>query len=236
MPAQSGDRDTGVEEALKKVYIFSGLSDGDLAKIRGLVNTRHYKKGTVIFFEGEPGEAVYFIKSGKVKVYKSDDEGREYILHIFGEGDVFAEAVLLGGGPYPATAEAVEDTTVAFIKNEDLERLIGQTPDLALRIIKVMASRLRDSQDKIKDLALKDTYDRTACLLHRISINYGQRTSRGIEIDLPVTRQELAALVGTSRETVTRILGQMKKQGIIDIDRQKIIVINEKMLMRCARE
>ncbi|MCG0275125.1 MAG: Crp/Fnr family transcriptional regulator [Thermosediminibacteraceae bacterium] len=230
-----GEQNELLEEALKKVFIFSDLSDDELAKIKGLINTRNYKKGSVIFFEGEPGEAVYFVKSGKVKVYKADGEGREYILHFFGEGDVFAEAVLLEGGPYPATAEAVEDSTVGFIKNEDLEHLIKQTPDLAMKIIKIMASRLRDSQEKIKNLAFGDTYNRIACFLHRICLDHGKTTSRGIEIELPVTRQELAALVGTSRETVSRILSQMKKDGIIDIDRQKIIVLDEKKLMRCAR-
>ncbi|MDN5331425.1 MAG: family transcriptional regulator, cyclic receptor protein [Tepidanaerobacteraceae bacterium] len=230
------DLNPELEKILKKVYIFSELSDEELAKVKRLVNTKNYKKGTVIFFEGEPGDAVYFVKSGKVKVYKSDDEGREYILHIFGEGDVFAEAVLLGGGTYPAIAEAVEDSVVGFIKNEDLERLIRGNPDLAIKIIRIMASRLRDSQEKIKNLALRDTYDRTACLLHKISLDCGHRTSRGIEIDLPVTRQELAALVGTSRETVTRILSQMKRDGIIDIDRQKIIVLNERKLMRCVKD
>ncbi|MCF6096287.1 Crp/Fnr family transcriptional regulator [Thermovorax subterraneus] len=230
------DLNPELEEILKKVYIFSELSDEELAKVKRLVNTKNYKKGTVIFFEGDPGEAVYFVKSGKVKVYKGDDEGREYILHIFGEGDVFAEVVLLGGGTYPATAEAVEDSVVGFIKNDDLESFIKKSPDLAIKIIRIMAARLRDSQEKIKDLALKDTYDRTACMLHKISLDYGQRTSRGIEIDLPVTRQELAALVGTSRETVTRILSQMKKDGIIDIDRQKIIVLDERKLMRCRKD
>ncbi|MFO7152017.1 MAG: Crp/Fnr family transcriptional regulator [Bacillota bacterium] len=224
-----------LDEVLKKVYLFSELTGEELEKVKKLVNTRECKKGTVIFFEGDPGDALYFVESGKVKVYKSDDEGREYILHIFGEGDVFAETVFLGGNTYPATAEAVEDSVVGFIKNEDLEELIRSNPDLSLKIIKIMASRLRDSQEKIKNLALKDTYDRTACLLHKISLESGRRTPRGIEIELPVTRQELAALVGTSRETVTRILSQMKKEGIIDIDRQKIIVLNEKKLMRCAR-
>ncbi|SHM17416.1 CRP/FNR family transcriptional regulator, anaerobic regulatory protein [Caldanaerovirga acetigignens] len=230
------DFNLALEDILKKVYIFSELSDEELVKVKRLVNTKNYKKGTVIFFEGDPGEAVFFVKSGKVKVYKGDDEGREFILHIFDEGDVFAEAVLLGGGTYPATAEAVEDSVVGFIKNEDLESFIKKSPDLAIKIIRIMAARLRDSQEKIKDLALKDTYDRTACMLHKISLDYGQRTSRGIEIDLPVTRQELAALVGTSRETVTRILSQMKKNGIIDIDRQKIIVLDERKLMRCRKD
>jgi CRP/FNR family transcriptional regulator len=222
-------------DTLKKFSIFSGLPEEDLRKIQGLILTGDYRKGTVIFFEGEPGEAVYFIKSGKVKLYKCDEEGREYILNIFQDGDVIAEAVLFGGGPYPATAEAVEDSTVCVIKNRDLEDLIRKNPEIALRVIKIMSARLRESKEQIRNLAFRDTYDRTACMLHKICLDYGQKTPRGIEVELPFTRQELAALVGTSRETVTRVLSSMKKDGIIDIDRQKIVVLNEKKLMRCMR-
>lgn len=222
-------------EILKKIPIFSGLSDDELEKIRKLVQTAGFRKGVVIFQEGDPGEAVYFIKSGRIKIYKSDEEGREYILHIFQDGDVFAEAVLLGGGSYPASAQAVEDSTVGFIKNRALEDLIGENPRIALKIIKVMAGRLRESQEQIKNLAFRDTYHRTACLLHKICIDDGRKTERGIEVDLPFTRQEMAALVGTSRETVTRVLSDMKKSGIIDLDRQKIVVLDEKKLMRCVR-
>ncbi|AYO32095.1 MAG: family transcriptional regulator, cyclic receptor protein [Thermoanaerobacteraceae bacterium] len=223
-------------DILKKIPIFSGLSNEELGKIKELVQAARYRKGVVIFQEGDPGEAVYFIKSGKIKIYKSDEEGREYILHIFQEGDVFAEAVLLGGGSYPASAEAVEDSVVGFIKNCDLEKLISQNLQISLKIIKVMAGRLREAQEQIKNLAFRDTYDRTACLLHKICLDYGHRTTNGIEVDLPFTRQEMAALVGTSRETVTRVLSDMKKNGIIDMDRQKIIVLNEKRLMRCIRQ
>lgn len=222
-------------EILKKIPIFSGLSDDELGKIKELVQTARFRKGAVIFQEGDPGEAVYFVKSGKIKIYKSDEEGREYIVHIFQEGDVFAEAVLLGGASYPASAEAVEDSIVGFIKNSDLEKLISQNLQIALKIIKIMAGRLRETQEQIRNLAFRDTYDRTACMLHKICLDYGQRTQNGIEVDLPFTRQEMAALVGTSRETVTRVLSDMKKNGIIDMTRQKIIVLNEKKLMRCIR-
>ncbi|HHW01399.1 MAG TPA: Crp/Fnr family transcriptional regulator [Thermoanaerobacterales bacterium] len=222
-------------EILKKIPIFSGLSDDELGKIKELVQTARFRKGAVIFQEGDPGEAVYFVKFGKIKIYKSDEEGREYIVHIFQEGDVFAEAVLLGGASYPASAEAVEDSIVGFIKNSDLEKLISQNLQIALKIIKIMAGRLRETQEQIRNLAFRDTYDRTACMLHKICLDYGQRTQNGIEVDLPFTRQEMAALVGTSRETVTRVLSDMKKNGIIDMTRQKIIVLNEKKLMRCIR-
>jgi len=114
-------------DIIKKIPLFSELEPKELEQVKNIYLLRKYKKGQIIFIEGEPGEAVYFVKRGKIKIYKSDAEGREYILHIFGPGDIFAETVLLEGGPYPASAEAVEDSMVGIIKNEDLEELLKKT-------------------------------------------------------------------------------------------------------------
>jgi CRP/FNR family cyclic AMP-dependent transcriptional regulator len=223
-------------DIIKKIPIFSGLGPEELTEVQNIYLTGKYEKGNILFFEGEPGEAVYFVKSGKIKVYKSDAEGREYILHIFGPGNIFAETVLLEGGPYPASSEAVEDSVVGMIKNRDLEDLLKKNIGIALKIMKILSHRLRESQDRIKNLVFRDTYDRTACALHRMSLDHGRRTPRGIEVELPITRAELASIVGTSRETVTRMLSDMRRKGIIDMDRQKITVLNERELMRCVRE
>lgn len=223
-------------DIIKKMPIFSGLKPEELAEVKNIYLTGKYKKGKIIFFEGEPGEAVYFVKSGKIKIYKSDAEGREYILHIFGPGDIFAETVLLEGGPYPASAEAVEDSVVGMIKNQDLEELLKKNTGIAFKIMKILSYRLRESQDKIKNLVFRDTYDRTACALHKMSLDHGRKTSQGIEVELPITRTELASIVGTSRETVTRMLSEMRRKGIIDMNRHKITVLNERELMRCVRE
>jgi CRP/FNR family cyclic AMP-dependent transcriptional regulator len=223
-------------DIIRKIPIFSGLGPDELTEVKNIYLTGKYKKGNIIFFEGEPGEAVYFVKGGKIKVYKSDAEGREYILHIFGPGNIFAETVLLEGGPYPASAEAVEDSIVGMIKNQDLEDLLKKNTGIALKIMKILSHRLRESQDKIKNLVFRDTYDRTACALHRMSLDHGVKTHKGIEVELPITRAELASMVGTSRETVTRMLSEMRRKGIIDMNRQKITVLNERELMRCVRE
>lgn len=223
-------------DIIKKIPLFSELEPKELEQVKNIYLLRKYKKGQIIFIEGEPGEAVYFVKRGKIKIYKSDAEGREYILHIFGPGDIFAETVLLEGGPYPASAEAVEDSMVGIIKNEDLEELLKKNTDIALKIMKILSNRLRESQEKLKNFVFRDTFDRTACALHRMALDYGIKTPHGIEVELPITRTELAAMVGTSRETVTRMLSEMKRKGIINMDRQKIIIKNERELMRCVRD
>jgi len=120
-------------DIIRKIPIFSDLEPEELKEVSNIYIPRKYKKGQIIFFEGDPGEAVYFVKEGKIKIYKSDPEGREYILHIFGPGNIFAETVLLGGDPYPANAEAVEDSVVGVIKNSDLESSLRKTPTLPLK-------------------------------------------------------------------------------------------------------
>lgn len=222
-------------DLLKRIPIFQELSPQEEAEIQGLMVTKRFKRGRIIFYEGDPGEAVYFVKAGKVKVYKSDEEGREYILKILGQGEVFAETVLLEGGPYPATAETVEDSTLGIINNRDLERLLMENCQIAIKMLTIVSQRLRDAQEQVRNLAFKDTYDRTSCMLHRMSLDHGIKTPRGIEVNLSLTRQEMASLVGTSRETVTRILSDMKREGIIDLDRQTIVVLNENRLMKCPR-
>jgi len=222
-------------DIIKKIPIFADLEPRELEKVSKIYISRQYKKGQIIFFEGEPGEAVYFVKEGKIKIYKADDEGREYILHIFGPGNIFAETVLFGSDPYPANAEAVEDSVIGLIKNRDLEELLKKNTDIAFKIIKVLSKRLRESQENIKNLVFRDTYDRTACALHKMALEHGIKTTNGIEVEMPITRSELASIVGTSRETVTRMLSEMKRKGIIDMDRQKIIIKNERALMVCVQ-
>ena len=222
-------------DIIKKIPIFADLEPQELEKVSKIYISRQYKKGQIIFFEGEPGEAVYFVKEGKIKIYKADDEGREYILHIFGPGNIFAETVLFGSDPYPANAEAVEDSVIGLIKNRDLEELLKKNTDIAFKIIKVLSKRLRESQENIKNLVFRDTYDRTACALHKMALEHGIKTTNGIEVEMPITRSELASIVGTSRETVTRMLSEMKRKGIIDMDRQKIIIKNERALMVCVQ-
>lgn len=143
--------------------------------------------------------------------------------------------MLLEGGPYPATAETVEDCILGIIKNSDLERLLMDNCQIALKMLYIVSQRLRDAQEQVRNLAFRDTYDRTSCMIHRMSLEHGVKTNRGIEVKLPLTRQEMASLVGTSRETVTRILSEMKKEGVIDLDRQTIVVLQQDRLMKCPQ-
>lgn len=209
---------------LKKVPYFNELEDKSLEEMHKILIIKSFKKGSIIFMEGEKGEAIYFVKSGKVKISKTSSVGKEHIIKIMEEGDIFAESVLFVGGEYPATAEAIEDSEVIMLKNQDIENLILKNSKIALSIIKLMAKRLKNVAVIIENLALRDSIGRTASVLLTFAKERGINTKEGILLNLNLNRQDLANIVGTSRENVTRILSQMDKEGIIHLDRQKIII------------
>ncbi|KNZ68610.1 CarD family transcriptional regulator [Thermincola ferriacetica] len=219
-----------VREIIGNTPIFAGLEENELQQIEDIVVIRNYKKNMIIFMEGEPGEALFFIISGKVKVYKLAEDGREQILHILKEGDVFAEVVFIDKGNYPATAQVLEDSQIGLIRNDDFERLVRENPDIALSLLRVMTYRLRQAQIQIRDIALRDTYGRVASMLLMLAKEHGLTCAEGIKIDLSLSRQELANLIGTTRETVTRVLSDFNKSNIIRLDRQVITILDEKKL------
>jgi len=211
---------------LKKIPFFEGLTIDELEQINELIIMRNYKKGMFIFLEHEPGEALYFIKTGQVKLSKMLETGEEQILRILQEGDIFAEVVLFDQGPYPATAEVIEDAKIGMIKSEDVNELIKENPEIAIKILNVMSKRLRQAQMKIRDLGLKDTRGRTASMLIKLAEEYGKDAKEGIELDLSLTREEFANLIGTSRETITRILSDFKDDGLVKVGRKKIVILD----------
>ncbi|QUH24704.1 Crp/Fnr family transcriptional regulator [Serpentinicella alkaliphila] len=211
-------------EYLKKIPVFNGLNEEDLERISKISIYNVFQKGTVMFMEGDPGEAFYFVKSGKVKIYKTAFDGREHIFTIINEGGVFAEVTLFNNIPYPASAEVLEDSEIGMIKNKDLESLIRQNSDIALQIIKIFSKKLFQSQQKVKELALGDTYGRTAQTILKLAKEHGVETQNGIQLKLDLSRQDLANMIGTARETVSRALSQFKKDGLIDINGKKMII------------
>ncbi len=215
---------------LKKVNVLKDLDDKDLKQIINVTIEKSLRKGSIIFMEGDKGDAFYFIKSGKVKVSKTNTDGRELIFTILSDGDVFAEVTLFNDIPYPANAEVLEDACIGMIRNEDFENLIKNNTDIALHIIKIFSKKLYSSQQKVKELALGDTYSRTAQTIIKLAQNNGKENSNGIEVNLSMSRQELANLIGTARETVSRALSQFKKEGSIDIDRKIITIKNMEKL------
>lgn len=218
---------------LRKIPVFSDLADNELSLIKERVVERLYRRGTIIFLEGEPGDGFHYVKSGKVKIVRTTDDGREHIIKLLSPGDIFAEVLLFNNLPYPATAIAAEDSEIGMIKNADLERLVLNNNALALQLIKALSQRLLYAQQKIKNLALSDVLARTAETLLRLGEEHGAAGPDGrISIAAALSRQDLASLVGTTRETVTRTLSSLKKEKIIDFDGHKMIILSKDRLRR----
>ncbi len=215
---------------LRKIFLFKFLDDDQLAEVDGLIMERIYRKGRIILVEGEPGEAVFFLKEGRVKISKQSEDGREQILHFIHPGEMFAEVVLFDGGPYPATAEAVEDSRVGLIRNRDMERITLENPGIALGMLKIMSGRLRMAQKQINELALMDTARRMASTLLFLAHEQGIPCEGGLAIDMSLTNQDLASMIGTSRETVNRILSDMRKQKAVKVDKKQVVITDVKKL------
>ncbi len=209
---------------LKKIPLFSGLDDKELEKINRLVKIMDYPKGCFVFHEGELGEKTYFIKSGKVKIFKTSKNGKEQILGIKVKGDIFGEVTLLNPVRYPASAQALEDSWIGCISNCNLEIYIKNHPDVSLNLIKTLNKNLLEAQHKIKNLAVNDTYTRTVLELIELSQKFGVTTPEGIKINLVLTRQELAGMIGTTRETISRILAKLKQEETINIINKHIYI------------
>ncbi|MBS4026697.1 MAG: Crp/Fnr family transcriptional regulator [Clostridia bacterium] len=221
----------GDNQLLKHVPIFADLADDEQEKISRIIVYRKYRKGMIIFMEGEPGDELYFVKEGRVKLAKLLEDGREQILHFVQKGEVFAEILLFDGGSFPATSEVMEDAEIGIIRNTDLDKLLREYPDIAIKLLKVMSKRLRRAQLQIRDLALKDTFGRMASTLLKLAGEYGVVKDGVVIIDFSLSQQELANLIGSSRETVARILSDFKRQKLISVTRQKISILNKKGLL-----
>lgn len=217
---------------LRKIQEFADLSEDELARIEKICFTRRYKKNMVVFLEGEPLEAIHFIKSGRVKISKLAEDGREQIINILGEGDLFPHMGLFEKVAYPATAEVIEDAELGVIRTAQFEDLLRQNPDLAVSMLRVMSKMLRGLQSTIRDLAFKDSFGRTASALLRLAREHGVQSPQGLRLNMPLTHQELANLVGVSRETVTRIISQFRKEKAVEMDRRGITIVNQEKLKR----
>jgi CRP/FNR family transcriptional regulator len=209
---------------LKNNKFFASLVDEELQEIEKIMRIKNYKKGEMIFFEGEEGEGLFLLETGKIKLTKMVESGDEQILTIIKPGNIFAEVVLFGNADYPATAVALEDSKLNLIRSQDMEKLIQDKPSIAVKLLNVMSKRLRRAQKLVRDMGLKDTTCRTANLLIYLAEEYGQEQSGKIRIDLKLTQEELANMIGTTRETISRVLNKLKDENLITISRRKMII------------
>jgi len=212
------------QELLRTVPIFAELSDADIASLSRLATRRRYPKDTVVFFENEEGDFFFMIVEGRIKVTILGDDGREIILSVLGPGDFFGEMALLDNEPRSATAIAAEETELLCLHRNDLQTVLTDNKAILTSFIKVLTSRLRKANHQISTLALLDVYGRVARVIMEMAKEEGRRLKDGRIAFRRATHQEIANRIGTTRETVTRMLKEIERQGLIEIDGKEIVV------------
>lgn len=223
-------RVSDLKVSLKNVPLFADLDEAELDQVAQLCRPRAITRGNVIFYEDDPGTGAYIILGGKVKIVVNADDGREHILGILQENDVFGEMSLLDGQARSASAIAVDDVQMVTIQRDEFLKLLRQNPDLTLKLLVTLSLRLRAADRNMESLAFLSAPGRVARLLLELGKEHGERTPDGLTFSHKMTRQELASLAGTSRETLTRVLMDYQDRGIIHLDKNRLTLKNEEKL------
>jgi len=211
-------------EVLRTVPIFSELSDEDITSLAHLALRKRYPKDTVVFFENEEGDFFFTILEGRIKVTILGDDGREVILSVLGPGDFFGEMALLDNEPRSATAIAVEESELLSLHRNDFQTVLNDNRSITSALIRVLSARLRRANHQISTLALLDVYGRVARVIVDMAREEGKRLRDGRIAFRRATHQEIANRIGTTRETVTRMLKDLERQGLIHVEGKEIVV------------
>lgn len=215
---------SAIEQVIAEVPIFEDFQEGEIRSIVPLFKERHFRKGTILFFEGDYGDEMFIITSGLVRIYRIE-QSKEITLALFRTGDFFGEMALIDKtATRSATAETIEPSTILSISRGDFFRFLEKSPRLLLRLLEVNMQRLRKANDQIHDLTFLDVRSRIVKTISRLAEEYGTPTPQGMFIDMRLTHQQIANMVGTVRESVTKVLQELQDDGIISIQQKRIMV------------
>jgi len=212
-------------EVLRHIPLFASLSQKELEYVAALTVERHYERGEVILLEGDMGGALHYVCSGLVKVYKTSPAGKDQVLRIIAAGNTFNDVPALDGGPNPASASALEPSTIYIVSRIELRTLILTRPEVAEAVVMTLAKALRHLVSLVEDLSLRHVTARVAKILldQEASAREGQQTYR-------LTQQQMAALAGTAREVVGRALKELEAAGAIEMRQGRAVVVNPERL------
>jgi CRP/FNR family transcriptional regulator, cyclic AMP receptor protein len=217
---------------LRNIQLFSGLDDEELYQISAKVVLKEFKRNEVILYEEDTSEYMYIILLGKVNVIQTTEEGKEIILATHQSGEFFGEMSLIDGRTSPATVLATEDSLVAIISKPEFHSLLTNYGKVLERMLQILCSRIRDSWSRIHLLNFKNASQRIKMLLLTLSFDKGEKTSEGITLNIKLTHQNIADMVGLTRETVTRVLDKWRKDGAITILKKRFIHLNSNFLQK----
>jgi len=215
---------------IQSVPIFSGLDKADIEAVMAIAVERRYRRGEIIFSDGESADGFYVIADGKVKVFKVSFEGKEQILHIFGPGEPFGEVPVFSGKVFPANAQAIAASRLVFFPRKAIIALITEKPSIALNMLAVLSMRLRQFTVQIEHLSLKEVPERLAA--HLIYLSEEQGAGESVRLD--ISKGHLASLLGTIPETLSRIFARMSGDGLIEVKGRDIRLVDREGLAALA--
>jgi CRP/FNR family transcriptional regulator, cyclic AMP receptor protein len=220
------------ERALRQVTLFAELPDDRLQELGQMVRRRTYHRGETIFHKGDPGNGLYLITNGQVKVLLPSETGEEAVLAVLEPGDFFGELALFDGLPRSATVVAVTNAEMLILHRDDFLSFVARNPEVTVALFAVLSRRLRATDELIEDAIFLDVPGRLAKRLLDLADRHGRKTDLGVEIDLKLTQQDLAAMVGATRESVNKHLGWMRDHRLIQLDRQRIVLLRPEELRK----
>ena len=220
-----------VVETLRGVPLFAQLGPDELSRVAGAARERTYPKNSVILFEDDPGDALYVVVSGQVKVVLIGEDGREVILSVLGDGDFFGEMSLIDDEPRSAHVIAMDDAALIVLRRDDFQQALEDHPRIALGLLRALSRRLRRADDKIGALVLLDVMGRVAKLLCEMADEDG-----GTTITRKLTHHTIAQMVGSSRETVSRTMRDLVERGLIEVTRSAIEIKDRPALEAAASQ
>jgi len=219
---------------LRGVPLFSALDDDAAASLAKAVQQRTLPRGHVIFSEGDPGDRLFVVIDGKVKISRMAVDGRENLLAVMGPGDMFGELSLFDPGPRTASAAAVTDATLASLDHDDLRPLLQHRPEVAVQLLQALAQRLRRTNEAMADLVFTDVPGRVSKALLDLGEKFGTPDGDTVRVTHDLTQEELAQLVGASRETVNKALSDFANRGWIRLEGRTVVLLDADRLARRA--
>ena len=208
------------------IEMFEGLTDADLADLDDRFAMASFRKGELIYSPFDRGDALFLIESGRVRLFRSASDGRQVTLAMLDPGASFGQIAVLDDPTHDAYAECMADSVVRVLRVTDLERAIAAHPRVALNLMRSLSDRLRTAEDQIESLAFRPVPSRLAGKLLELMDRYGRVTPNGIRIDERFTHMQLAEMIGTSRETLTKVLNELRDGGLIDVRERLIWVLD----------
>ncbi|MDA2938356.1 Crp/Fnr family transcriptional regulator [Acidobacteria bacterium AH-259-A15] len=219
------------QDFLRQVAIFAPLADAEMESVAQMFKERRYKRNEIIFVEEDTGKYMYVIKEGRVKVSRILPNGRETILTFHQAGDYFGEMSLIDGETAPATVTAVVPTTILFITHRDFSLLL-ENPKVNRTLLEMLCKRCRDAWVQISVLTFHHADARIRAVLYHLCQKHGRKTNRGTRISLHLTHRELSEMAGISRETATRVLGQLQSEEVVAVEEGHFLISDPEKLVQ----